>query len=147
MTRSFNHIGPGQKENFVISAFAKQIAEYKAGVIKNMQVGNLDIVRDFLDVRDVVKAYVALMEKGVRGQAYNICSGHGHSLKEILHMMMSIAGVSFDYHVDQNLIRPSDNPIIIGSNEKIKAEIGWTPSYTMQDSLKSMLTYWEGKVK
>ncbi|UOG75942.1 GDP-mannose 4,6-dehydratase [Hymenobacter tibetensis] len=147
MTRSFNHIGPGQKENFVVSSFAKQIVAYKAGLIPNIKVGNLDIVRDFLDVRDVVKAYMLLMQNGIGGQVYNICSGNGYSLKQILHMMMSIAGIEVEYSIDKELIRPSDNPIIIGSNKKIKDELGWYPSYSIDASLRDILTYWEQRLK
>ncbi|UOQ67214.1 GDP-mannose 4,6-dehydratase [Hymenobacter volaticus] len=147
MTRSFNHIGPGQKENFVISSFAKQIMMYKKGISSNMSVGNINIIRDFLDVRDVVKAYMLLMEKGESGQIYNICSGQGNSLVKIIDTMMSIAKVKFDYTIDSSLIRPSDNPVIIGSNKKIVEQIGWLPEYSINDSLTDMLQYWESKLK
>jgi len=146
MTRSFNHIGPGQKENFVISSFAKQIMMYKKGIISSMSVGNVDIIRDFLDVRDVVKAYMLLMEKGESGQIYNICSGIGNSLIDILNIMMSIASVKFDYTIYSSLLRPSDNPIIIGSNKKIVEHTGWLPNYSISDSLTDMLNYWENKL-
>ncbi|MEI9912644.1 MAG: GDP-mannose 4,6-dehydratase [Bacteroidota bacterium] len=136
ITRSFNHIGPGQKDNFVISSFARQIVEIKKGSGSILQVGNIDVIRDFLDVRDVVKAYSILLEKGEKGEVYNICSGKGYSLKEVLDKMMVIAGVDVGYHVNPQLIRPADNPVIIGSNEKIRVECGWQPGISIEQSLK-----------
>lgn len=145
ITRSFNHIGPAQKENFVISSFARQIIEIKKGRQSILQVGNIDVVRDFLDVRDVARAYMLLLEKGRSGQVYNICSGKGYSLKDILNMMMSIAGVDICYEINEKLIRPADNPVIIGSNDKIKSECGWQPEITIETSLKNILDYWDNK--
>jgi GDP-4-dehydro-6-deoxy-D-mannose reductase len=147
LTRSFNHIGPGQKDNFVISSFARQIIKLKKGKDSLLQVGNIDVIRDFLDVRDVVKAYMLLLEKGKTGEVYNICSGKGYSLKEVLDKMMIIAGVEFDYHIDKQLIRPADNPIIIGSNEKIQKECGWEPEIPIETSLKDILDHWEKEME
>jgi GDP-4-dehydro-6-deoxy-D-mannose reductase len=143
ITRSFNHIGPGQKDNFVISSFAKQIIEIKKGKKTVLQVGNIDVIRDFLDVRDVVKAYMLLLEKGKSGQVYNICSGQGYSLKQVLDKMMLIAGVDIEYHINKDLIRPADNPVIIGSNEKIKKECSWQPGISLEESLHDILQFWE----
>lgn len=143
ITRSFNHIGPGQKENFVISSFAKQIVEIKNGKQTVLQVGNIDVIRDFLDVRDVVRAYMLLLQKGRKGQVYNICGGKGYSLKEVLDRLMMIAGVRIEYHINKDLIRPADNPVIIGSNEKIKKECSWQPGISLDDSLRDILHYWE----
>jgi GDP-4-dehydro-6-deoxy-D-mannose reductase len=142
ITRSFNHIGPGQKDNFVISSFAKQIMAIKKGSGSGLQVGNIEVIRDFLDVRDVVKAYMLLLEKGRSGQVYNICSGKGYSLKEVLDKMLAIAGVDAGYQINEQLIRPADNPVIIGSNEKIKTECGWQPEISIEQSLKDILDYW-----
>jgi GDP-4-dehydro-6-deoxy-D-mannose reductase len=143
MTRSFNHIGPGQKDTFVVSSFAKQIMDIKKGKGSVLEVGNIDIVRDFLDVRDVVKAYTVLLEKGKSGEMYNVCSGAGYSLKEVLDKMMMIAEVDFGYHINEKLIRPADNPVIIGSNNKIKSECEWRPLISLDDSLRDILAYWE----
>ncbi len=143
MTRSFNHIGPGQKDNFVVSSFARQIMEYKMGSPAPMKVGAIDIVRDFTDVRDVVKAYVSLMETGVAGEVYNICSSVGYSLKEIIHKMISIAHVDVSYELSPSLVRPSDNPVIIGDNTKIKKECCWQPAISIDRSLADILSYWE----
>jgi GDP-4-dehydro-6-deoxy-D-mannose reductase len=143
MTRSFNHIGPGQKEDFVVSSFAKQIMNIKKGRGSVLEVGNIDIVRDFLDVRDVVKAYMLLLEKGKSGKMYNVCSGEGNSLKVLLDKMMAIAGVDFGYHINEQLIRPADNPVIIGNNKKIRNECGWQPLITLDASLNDILAYWD----
>lgn len=147
MSRSFNHIGAGQKETFVISSFAKQITELKLGRRKSIEVGNIDIIRDFLDVDDVVKAYICLVEKGVKGQVYNICSGKGYSLKELIEKMMQLAGISSEYVINTQLIRPSDNPIIIGCNQKIKQECNWEPGIPIEESLSRILKNWEEKLK
>lgn len=146
MTRSFNHIGPTQKDNFVISSFAKQIVLYKRGLIENIEVGNLDIIRDFLDVRDVVKAYTALMDEGVKGEIYNICSNKGYSLKEIINKMMTIAGVEPNYIVNHKLVRPVDNPVIIGSNAKIKTQCGWQPLVSFENTLEDIIDYWNAQI-
>ncbi|RZK26302.1 MAG: NAD-dependent epimerase/dehydratase family protein [Flavobacterium sp.] len=146
MTRSFNHIGPTQKDNFVISSFAKQIVLYKRGMIDNIEVGNLDIIRDFLDVRDVVKAYTALMDGGIKGEIYNICSNHGYSLKEIVSRMMSIANVEPNYIVNPKLVRPVDNPVIIGSNDKIKSHCGWQPVIPFEKTLEDIISYWSAQL-
>jgi len=146
MTRSFNHIGPGQKDNFVVSSFAEQIVKIKKGVSAVFETGNVDIVRDFLDVRDVVIAYMQLLEHGRRGEIYNVCSGVGYSLKEIIIKMMQIAGISFDYTVNPALIRPSDNPVIVGDNTKILNECNWQPVIAIEKSLRDILAYWEQKL-
>ena len=146
ITRSFNHIGPGQRDTFVISSFAKQIIELKLGIKQMIEVGNIDIVRDFLDVTDVVKAYLCLLKNGRKGEVYNICSGKGYSLKELIEKMMGIAGIDSGYIINKNLIRPSDNPIIIGSNKKIKEECNWQPQLTIDQSLVKILNFWEKKL-
>ena len=147
MTRSFNHIGPGQKDRFVIPSFAKQLVEMKKrGETQNELVtGNVNIVRDFLDVRDVVDAYMQLLKSGTKGEVYNICSGKGWSLKDIIAKMCRIIGISVSIIPDEKLIRPNDNHIIIGSNDKIKKEIGWKQRYTLDNSLKDILNYWNEK--
>ena len=143
MTRSFNHIGPGQKETFVISSFAKQIVKIKRGLLKKGEVGNINVIRDFLDVRDVVKAYKLLLERGKRGEIYNICRGEGHSLKEILVMMEEIADINIQYISKDSLQRNLDNPIIVGCNNKIKNQVNWQPIISLDQSLADILSYWE----
>ncbi|MFA6102231.1 MAG: GDP-mannose 4,6-dehydratase [Victivallaceae bacterium] len=145
ITRSFNHIGTGQKDIFVISAFAKQIAEIKKAGRKNgvLSTGDLHIVRDFLDVRDVVRAYYLLLTQGKSGQIYNVCSGKGHSLQEVVAELASIAGIEITTELNPAFVRPSDNRVIVGSNNKINKDLGWSPEISFQQSLKDILNYWE----
>ena len=147
LTRSFNHIGPGQKEIFVISAFAKKLIalEKDDSLEKRITVGNLEIVRDFVDVRDVVQAYYLLLHHGQSGEIYNICSEVGSSLKDILRQMMEITAVEAEIIVDETLIRPNDNRMIIGSNSKIRQQTGWKTTITIEQSLQDIINYWRTK--
>ena len=106
-----------------------------------MSAGNLEIVRDFLDVRDVVRAYYSLLLKGKKGCLYNVCSGKGHTLKSILEVIAKLANVSVVPVLDSALIRPSDNMIIIGDNSKLRDEIGWKPVYSLEQTIEDMLDY------
>ncbi len=144
MTRSFNHFGPGQSEKFVLSSFAKQLAMKK---IKqdhsSIHVGDLSVIRDFSDVRDVVQAYYLLLQRGHSGEVFNVCSGRGSSLQEILHLMMECCGLSCNIDVSPELLRPVDNPIIIGNDSKIKRDIGWCPVYELEQSIRDLYAFWE----
>ncbi len=146
MTRSFNHMGPGQKDMFVVSSFAKQLVEIKKGLKTGSRIvtGDISVIRDFLDVRDVVNAYFMLLQKGIRGEVYNICSGQGVPLNELIHIMCDILGVEVNLETDINLMRPNDNRIIIGSNEKLIRATGWRQQISLQESLKDLLNYWSG---
>lgn len=143
VTRSFNHIGPRQKEVFVIPHFVKEIiAAKKQGLTEiRLRTGDTSVIRDFLDVRDVVKAYYILLEKGKGGEVYNVCSGTGNSLSYIINVLEKITGMKVVQVVDKDLLRPIDNPVIIGNNEKLK-NIGWNPSFTLEQSLQDIITYW-----
>ena len=141
MTRSFNQTGPGQRPNFVIPSFVKQLSEgKKAGrsVVK-VKTGDLSIVRDFLDVRDAVSAYMLLLEKGIAGEVYNICSGKGRTLREVLEMAAKIVGVGLDIESDASLIRPADNHVIIGDNSKI-VSFGWSAKHELERSISDMIS-------
>jgi GDP-4-dehydro-6-deoxy-D-mannose reductase len=147
LTRSFNHIGPGQKEIFVISSFAKKLVDIKKQSTPNTKitVGNTEVVRDFVDVRDVAQAYYLLLKEGSKGEIYNICSGVGHSLKDLLLQMMDLLQMKVEMVTDPELIRPGENKFIVGSNKKIANEVGWKPKILIQDSLKDILDYWMQK--
>ena len=143
LTRSFNHIGPGQRDIFVISSFARQLVEIKHNrKLPELVTGNLSIIRDFLDVRDVVKAYYLLLHKGEKGEIYNVCSGTGVTLQEVVETMTSILELTVDIKTDPTLIRPSDNAIIIGSNQKLKTTCGWDPEISLRTSLQDVVNYW-----
>jgi len=123
ITRSFNHIGPGQSENFAISSFAKQITDIKRNNGNEFIVtGDVSVVRDFIDVRDVVRAYHQLFLKGKRGEIYNVCSGCGISLHNIIQMLCEIMEIRLSNREDKKLRRPADIPVIVGSNEKLKLQ-------------------------
>ncbi len=145
MTRSFNHIGPGQRDIFVISSFAKQLVDIsKQEGDKKLITGDISIIRDFVDVRDVVRAYCLLFKKGKKGEVYNICSGEGTTLKELIDKMADILKVDVTTSVNENLIRPSDNRIIIGSNKKIRQDTGWQKEISLEKSLEDIISYWQG---
>lgn len=146
-TRSFNHFGPRQDEKFVLSGFARQAAEIKKGKREPViYAGEFGIIRDFIDVRDVVKAYLLLLDKGVSGEVYNVCSGIGRTLEDCLHNLIQIAGIECEIKRAEELIRPVDNPIIIGDNAKIKEKTGWSPETPFEITLRDTYEYWMSKI-
>ncbi|MHB8908674.1 MAG: GDP-mannose 4,6-dehydratase [Syntrophales bacterium] len=144
MTRSFNHIGPFQRDIFVLSSFAKQLVEIKKSGKNSGELftGDTSIVRDFTDVRDVVAAYDLLLKKGKTGEIYNVCSGKGTSLNDIIGMMAKILDLTIHTRVNEKLVRPDDNRIIIGSKEKIKREVGWDTTISLDQSLADITKSW-----
>ena len=144
MTRSFNHIGPGQDGRFAIPSFARQIATAKrAGQDRcTLQVGNVDVVRDFTDVRDVVTAYMSLLAHGKRGEIYNICSGQGRSLRDVIGLLASQAGVNVTLTTDPKLVRPQDLPVIYGDNARLKADTGWTAQVEFSKTVQTVMNEW-----
>jgi GDP-4-dehydro-6-deoxy-D-mannose reductase len=145
MTRSFNHIGPRQRDVFAVPSFARQMVQMKRSGEKSgkLVAGDVEIVRDFLDVRDVVAAYHALFKKGERGAVYNVCSGSGVRLKEVIDRLAVILGLKVEVSTSDLLIRPSDNRILIGSNEKLRKATGWTAAYPIDRSLGDIVRHWE----
>lgn len=143
MTRSFNHIGPGQAEHFVVPDFAKQIAEIKLGrrepVIK---VGDIDVTRDFTDVRDVVAAYLALIDRGVTGEVYNVCSGREYSIRDMLNELIRLADVQCSVVSDVSRLRTSERRRNRGSFDKLRSCTSWEPRIPVTDSLRDVLAYW-----
>jgi GDP-4-dehydro-6-deoxy-D-mannose reductase len=147
-TRSFNHTGHGQTEVFVLSSFAKQIVEIKKGLREPVvEVGNTEVRRDFLDVTDVCRAYLALLEKGRRGEVYNVCSGTSHSVRELLETLCRLADVKLRTDVKDNRLRATDIRELRGDNSKIKADTGWTPEIPLEDTLQSLLDYWDREIR
>lgn len=135
VARSFNHIGPGQDERFVVASFARQLAAIAAGGERVMRVGNLAAERDFLDVRDVAAAYVALLANGRGGEVYNVCSGRAVAIREILRQLITIAHVPVEVREDPEMMRPSDVPVLLGDASKLRAATGWEPRYPLASSL------------
>jgi GDP-4-dehydro-6-deoxy-D-mannose reductase len=147
VTRSFNHFGPRQDNRFVLSSFAKQVAEIKKGIREPViYVGDLNIIRDFTDVRDVVKAYLHLLNKGISGEIYNVCSGIGRTLGDCLNNLIQIAGIESEIKQSAELIRPVDNPVIIGDNTKLKEITGWAPEIPFETTLRDLYEYWVIKI-
>ncbi len=143
MIRAFNHIGAGQLPQFVVSDFCKQVADIEKGLkAPEMCVGNLDAKRDFTDVRDVVRAYMLLGEKGKSGELYNVGSGNAIAIKKILDMIISLSEKDIKITLDPKRLRPSDIPIIEADISKIKADTGWKPEIPIEETIKNTLDYW-----
>lgn len=145
--RPFNNIGPNQAPIFVVSSFAKQIAEIEKGIKEPvMKVGNLETRRDFTDVRDVVIAYELLMQRGEIGEVYNIGSGKSHKIQEILDILLSLSNISIIIEKDPELMRPGDIPELLCDYTKIHKTTGWRPEINLETSLKDALDYWRNIV-
>jgi len=141
--RPFNHTGPGQAPTFVCSAIARQVAAIEAGRQEPvLRVGNVDPVRDFSDVRDVAAGYVALLERGRRGQAYNLCRGEGVSIAEVIAILRTHARVPMRVWSDPALRRPVDAERIVGSHARATADVGWTPRIPLDETLRVLLEDW-----
>lgn len=142
MVRAFNHIGVGQSPTFVAADFALQIAEIEAGFRPPViQVGNLSAKRDFSDVRDVVRAYSLLMEKGFAGETYNVGSGHAVAIQELLDILLDLSSVSIAVEQNPERMRPSDVPVIQADISRLTADTGWTPEYSLEETLWTMLNH------
>ena len=148
MTRSFNHIGPYQKDVFVLPSFVKQLVEmkYSSAVGNKLMTGDITIIRDFTDVRDVVSAYYMLLMMGGKGEVYNVCNGVGWSLKEIIDKISGILAIEVEIIPNAALFRPDDNRAIIGSNEKLRNAVHWAPKYTLEDTINEMISYWKKEI-
>lgn len=138
ITRAFNHIGPGQSDQFVVPSFASQLAAIAKGANPLMYVGNLEAKREFLDVRDVVEAYMALAEGGTAGEIYNVCTGRAISIREVLGELINISHVAVEVRNDPERMRPSDTPVSFGDNTKLREATGWEPRYTLRRSLQDV---------
>lgn len=146
IARPFNHTGPGQSTEYVCSHLAKQVANIfikydnkKNGVV---EAGNVDVARDFTDVRDVVRAYWLLIQKGNPGEVYNVCSEKAYSIREIVSILGKAIGLDINIKSVENLKRRKDVPILIGSRAKIRRDTGWEPHIPIEVTLKDILNYW-----
>ena len=146
-TRGFNHTGPRRGDVFVTSNFAKQIARIEAGLQDPViEVGNLEAVRDFTDVRDMVRAYWVATEKATPGEVYNIASGVGLTIRALLDRLLSHASAEVDVRVDPSRLRPSDVEVLIGDASKFRAETGWEPRISLDQTLIDILDYWRARL-
>jgi GDP-4-dehydro-6-deoxy-D-mannose reductase len=147
LTRTFHHTGPGRGEAFAESSFARQIAEIEAGRREPvLRVGNLEAVRDFADVRDVVRAYWMLLEKGEGGRAYNVCSGRGRRIGELLDVLLEASPARVEVRIDPARLRPSDVPAQVGDPARLRAVTGWEPRIPLERSLRDLLDDWRARV-
>ena len=142
--RPFNHIGERQTPDFAIPAFAKQIVDIEQGKSSSLKVGNLDGVRDFTDVKDMVRAYMTIMEKGAVGEVYNIGTGDGVKMKDVVDKLVALSTAKISIEVDQTRMRPLDIPSIIADASKIMA-LGWKPEISLDETLKRVVEYWRGQ--
>ncbi len=141
-TRSFNHIGPGQKEQFVIPSFVSQLVRIaESGKSGEIKAGNIDLIRDFSDVRDVVDAYWRILKQGRNGEVYNVCSGKGTKLKEIINAIAEILKIEVITRTDETRVRQQDSKCVIGDNSRIKQSLEWRPQYTLPRTLEDMVSY------
>lgn len=145
--RPFNHIGPRQNENFAVASFAKRIAQIEKGIEEpTIYVGNLDSKRDFTDVRDMVKAYKLILEKGKSGDVYNIGSGTSHSMKEILDTLLSFSNKKIKIEIDKSRFRPSDIKELLCDGTKMQRLTDWKPMISLEKTLQDTLDYWRSLV-
>jgi GDP-4-dehydro-6-deoxy-D-mannose reductase len=145
LPRPFNHAGPRQSDAYVTSSFARQIAEIEAGLRERvLRVGNLDSRRDITDVRDTVRAYRLIVERGTAHRPYNVCTGQAYRIADLLSMLVSQARVTIRVETDPSRLRPSDTPIVRGSFARLEADTGWRPGLPIERTLSDLLAYWRG---
>jgi GDP-4-dehydro-6-deoxy-D-mannose reductase len=146
-TRTFHHTGPGRGASFAESAFARQIVDVELGRRPPvLEVGNLEAVRDFSDARDVVRAYWALLERGKAGDVYNVCSGQGVRIRDVLERLLRVSGVRVEVRVDPERLRPADVPVLVGDAARLRGATGWEPRLSLDQSLADLLEYWRERV-
>lgn len=139
IARPFNHIGPGQNTQFAVSSFAHQIAKLmNKKAEKTLKVGNLNVVRDFTDVRDIISAYLLLLSEGVSGEVYNVCSGIGTHLSYIVNKLIEFSGVDILVSIDQTRLRTGEQKTAIGNNAKLVDTTQWKTMYSLDQSLNEI---------
>jgi len=146
VVRPFNHIGPGQSDEFVASAFARQLARIEAGAQPPvLRVGNLEAVRDLTDVRDAVGAYVAAMERAPDGALFNVTSGRATSVRQLLDLLLSLCRSRVSVETDPARLRPVDVPVLHGSGAALERAVGWKAGRELRETLADLLDYWRAR--
>jgi GDP-4-dehydro-6-deoxy-D-mannose reductase len=144
--RAFNHTGPGQTPNFVLPSIAKQFAEIEAGRRPpTLTIGNVEVKRDFTDIRDVVRAYRTLLDKGSTGEVYNVCSGSAIRLADVIQIFESITGTKITIATEATRVRCDDVLQICGDPKKIREGTGWYPQIALQETIADLLDYWRSR--
>lgn len=145
--RPFNHFGPGQSDRFVLSSFARQVAQAEAGLVEpTVLTGDLTSRRDFSDVRDIVRGYRLSVERGTPGEVYNLCSGVSYEVGSLLDALISQANKPITVEQDPSRLRPSDVPVIVGDYSRFASATGWKPEFDMDQSLRDTLDYWRSQI-
>lgn len=145
--RPFNHTGPRQRPGFVAADFARQVALIEAGQAEPvMRVGNLAAVRDISDVRDIVRAYTLALHDGEPGAVYNVASGRGIAIADLLRAFIAEANIPITIEVDPARLRPAERPVIVGDAGRLRARTGWTPSIPLGQTIRDTLSYWRERV-
>jgi GDP-4-dehydro-6-deoxy-D-mannose reductase len=139
VARPFTHTGPGQAPGYVIPSFVERLLAVRAGAGPKVPTGNLDPIRDLLDVRDVVAAYLALLTSGIPGETYNIARGEGISLREVFYRLAALLGVAAEPYCDAGLVRGNDIPYLVGDAAKLRRATGWVPILTLEQTLRDMV--------
>lgn len=148
LTRPFNHTGPRQRPTYAAPTFAQQIALIEKGRMRpEIVVGNLEASRDLHDVRDTVRAYAAIVERGEPGRVYNVCSGQAIKIRDVLDRLVAMSRVPVTVTVDPARCRPSDNLIVWGDRTRIERELGWKPEIPLNQTLADILDYWRKEVE
>lgn len=146
VTRSFNHTGPRQAPTFVAPSVARQIAQIERGALEPvLRVGNVEAQRDLTDVRDVVRAYAALMRAGRPAEVYNVASGIARTVRSVIEALVALAHVRVRVEVDPARLRPLDNPILAGDASKLRALTGWEPQIPFDATMRDLLAYWRAR--
>ncbi len=146
IARPFNHFGPRQDPSFVMSGFARQIADIEAGHRKpEIAVGNLEARRDLTDVRDTVRAYALILERGRPERPYNVCSGRALPVGELLETLLARTRTRIRVVTDPSRYRPNDSPIVLGNPGRIRDELGWHPTVPLEQTLDDLLAYWRAR--
>ena len=146
LARPFNHVGPRQDPHFAASGFARRIADIERGAwAPEISVGNLEARRDLTDVRDTVRAYQLILERGQPGRPYNVCSGRALLIREWLDMLLARARVPIAVKVDPARYQPNDTPLLVGDPGRLRDELGWTPMIPIEQTLDDLLAFWRGE--
>ena len=147
IARPFNHFGPRQSSAFSAASFARQIAEIEAGrQAPEMSVGNLEARRDLTDVRDTVRAYRLIADRGQPGRPYNVCSGRALRIRDELDALLTRARVRIKVVADPKRLRPSDVPVLLGSPARVTSELGWEPQIPFEQTIDDLLEHWRARV-
>jgi GDP-4-dehydro-6-deoxy-D-mannose reductase len=146
VARAFNHIGPRQGPFFAASGFARRIADIERGRwAPEISVGNLDAQRDLTDVRDTVRAYRLILERGLAGRPYNVCSGRAVTIRHLLDLLIARARCPVAVKIDPARYRPNDYPMLLGNPVRLRDELGWTAEIPLEQTVDDLLEYWRAR--